>query len=72
MGSPNGHPQRRLERLSWPQLQRAARHPGSTVIWSMSPLSSRQTLRSPPLAATTTRSPLKSVNVSLLPTANNP
>ena len=33
MGSPNGHPKRRLERLSWPQLQRAARHPGSTVIW---------------------------------------
>ena len=47
--------------------------PGSTVTWSMSPLSSRQTLRPlPPVAAKTTRSPLKSVNVSRLPTANNP
>ena len=33
MGSPDGTPQRRLEQLSWPQLQRAAAQPGSTVVW---------------------------------------
>ena len=33
MASPAHAPARRLEQLSWPQLQQAAARPGSTVVW---------------------------------------